>query len=230
MQLQPYSFGGEEMEKFVAVAGNIGVGKTTLVQKLCNNLGWTPFFEPEQENPYLPDFYNDMQTWAFHSQVFFLTRRLRAHKKLCLHSGSVIQDRSVYEDAEIFAHNLYQQNQIGDRDYQTYQELYRVLVEFLPPPDLVLYIKASVPTLQNRIKLRGRDYEEQIDPEYLTQLNVLYDQWIDQFSLCPVLTIPGDDLDFVANNGHLDLIINKVQEKLTGKEIVIFTEKEMNNS
>ena len=104
------------MEKFIAVAGNIGVGKTTLVQKLCENKGWTPFFEPERENPYLPDFYQDMQTWAFHSQVFFLTRRLRAHKNLCSHPGSVIQDRSVYEDAEIFAHNLYKQKQIGERD------------------------------------------------------------------------------------------------------------------
>jgi deoxyadenosine/deoxycytidine kinase len=216
------------MEKFVAVAGNIGVGKTTLVKKLCDNLNWTPFFEPEKENPYLPDFYKDMQTWAFHSQIFFLTRRLKAHKDLCVHPGSVIQDRSVYEDAEIFAHNLYRQKQIGERDYQTYQELYQALVEFLPPPDLVLYIKASVPTLQQRIKQRGRDYEDQIDPNYLTQLNQLYDQWIDNFKLCPVLTIPGDDLDFVANNGHLNLIIEKVQEKLTGKDIVIFTEKEMN--
>ncbi|MFV1949083.1 MAG: deoxynucleoside kinase [Anaerolineales bacterium] len=216
------------MEKFVAVAGNIGVGKTTLVKKLCDNLDWTPFFEPEKENPYLPDFYKDMQTWAFHSQIFFLTRRLRAHKDLCAHPGSVIQDRSVYEDAEIFAHNLYRQKQISERDYQTYQELYQALVEFLPPPDLVLYIKASVPTLQQRIKQRGRDYEDQIDPNYLTQLNQLYDQWIDNFSLCPVLTIPGDDLDFVANNGHLNLIIEKVQEKLTGKDEVVFTEREMN--
>ena len=218
------------MEKFVAVAGNIGVGKTTLVQKLCGKLNWTPFFEPESENPYLPDFYQDMQTWAFHSQVFFLTRRLRAHKNLCAHSGSVIQDRSVYEDAEIFAHNLYRQQQIGERDYQTYRELYQALVEFLPPPDLVLYIKASVPTLQNRIKLRGRDYEETIDPAYLEQLNDLYDSWIDNFDLCPVLTVPGDDLDFVANNGHFDLIIEKVQEKLTGKDVVVFTKQEMKNS
>ena len=215
------------MEKFVAVAGNIGVGKTTLVQRLCDNLDWTPFFEPEGDNPYLPDFYKDMQTWAFHSQVFFLTRRLRAHKNLCAHPGSVIQDRSVYEDAKIFAHNLYQQKQMGDRDYQTYQELYQALVEFLPPPDLVLYIKASVNTLQGRIKQRGRDYEEEIDPAYLEQLNILYDRWIENFDLCPVLTIPGDNLDFVANNGHLDLIIKKVQEKLTGKEVVVFTEKEM---
>jgi len=218
------------MEKFVAVAGNIGVGKTTLVQKLCDILDWTPFFEPESENPYLPDFYKDMQTWAFHSQVFFLTRRLRAHKNLCAQAGSVIQDRSVYEDAEIFAHNLYRQKQIAERDYETYRELYQALVEFLPPPDLVLYIKASVPTLRQRIKLRGRDYEGEIDPAYLEGLNTLYDSWIERFDLCPVLTIPGDDLDFVANNGHLDLIIKKVQEKLTGKEVVVFTEQEMKNS
>ncbi len=215
------------MEKFVAVAGNIGVGKTTLVKKLCDNLDWTPFFEPESENPYLADFYQDMHTWSFHSQIFFLTRRLRAHKNLYLHPGSVIQDRSVYEDAEIFAHNLYKQNQIGERDYQTYQELYHVLVEFLPPPDLVLYIRASVPTLQHRIKQRGRDYEEQIDPAYLEQLNLLYEQWIEDFSLCPVLTIPGDDLDFVSNNGHINLIIEKMQEKLMGKEIVVFTKSEV---
>ncbi len=215
------------MEKFVAVAGNIGVGKTTLVQKLCDNLDWTPFFEPESENPYLADFYKDMQTWAFHSQVFFLARRLRAHKDLCVHPGSVIQDRSVYEDAEIFAHNLYKQKQIEERDYQTYQELYQALVEFLPPPDLVLYIRASVPTLQQRIKKRGRDYEEKIDPAYLNQLNVLYEHWITDFQLCPVLTVPGDDLDFVANNGHLDLIIEKIQDKLMGKEEVLFTQKEV---
>ncbi len=215
------------MEKFVAVAGNIGVGKTTLVQKLCDNLDWTPFFEPERENPYLADFYKDMQTWAFHSQVFFLARRLRAHKDLCVHPGSVIQDRSVYEDAEIFAHNLYKQKRIEERDYQTYRELYQALVEFLPPPDLVLYIRASVPTLQQRIKKRGRDYEEKIDPAYLNQLNVLYEHWITDFQLCPVLTVPGDDLDFVANNGHLDLIIEKIQDKLMGKEEVLFTQKEV---
>jgi len=215
------------MKKFVAVAGNIGVGKTTLVQKLSSKLGWTPFFEPERENPYLADFYNDMQTWAFHSQIFFLTRRLRAHKLLCSHPGSAIQDRSVYEDAEIFAHNLYMQDQISERDYQTYQELYQVLTEFLPPPDLVIYIRASVPTLKDRIQKRGRSYEEQIDPKYLDQLNNLYEDWIENFQLCPVLTVPGDDLDFVSNNGHFDLITSKIEEKLTGKEEVVFTRKEV---
>jgi deoxyadenosine/deoxycytidine kinase len=218
------------VKKFLAVAGNIGVGKSTLVGKLCDTMGWEPYYEPVAENPYLTDFYADMKKWAFHSQVYFLTHRMQAHFELLQNNASVVQDRSVYEDAEVFANNLYQQKQITERDYQTYRELYQALVEFLPPPDLVLYIKASVPTLQKRIKLRGRNYEEQIDPAYLEGLNDLYDHWIESFNLCPVLTVPGDDLDFVANNGHLELIIRKVQEKLTGKEVVVFTEKEMANS
>lgn len=216
------------MDKFVAIAGNIGAGKTSLVKKLCGRLDWTPFYEPEGENPYLADFYQDMRKWAFHSQVFFLTRRLRAHKDLVRQPGSVIQDRSVYEDAEIFANNLYQEEKITTRDYKTYRELYQVLVKFLPPPDLVIYIRASVPTLQYRIRKRGRDYEEEIDLNYLKRLNELYESWIEDFQLCPVLTVPGDDLDFVSNNGHLDLIISKVQDKLMGKEEVVFTEKEVN--
>jgi len=211
------------MNKFVAVAGNIGVGKTTLVEKLCAHKGWTAFYEPQDDNPYLADFYQDMEAWAFHSQIFFLTRRLRAHKDLINHPGSVIQDRSVYEDAEVFAQNLFRQGQISPRDYRTYQELYQVLTEFLPPPDLVIYIRASVDTLTKRIKMRGRSYENQIDPGYLAQLNALYEEWIENFQCCPVLTIPGDRLDFVANGGHLDLILAKVDEKLTGKEEVNFS-------
>ena len=217
------------MKKFVAVAGNIGVGKSTLVGLLCERLGWQPFYEPEAENPYLPDFYRDMQTWAFHSQVFFLTHRLRAHRKLIEHPNSAIQDRSVYEDAEVFAHNLYRQGQISERDYGTYHELYQVLSEFLPPPDLVVYLRASVNTLQQRILSRGRDYEKKISPDYLAQLNELYESWIDNFSLCPVLTVPADELDYVAHPGHLDLIVQKVNEKLTGKDEVIFDPIEVEN-
>ncbi|MBU0511100.1 MAG: deoxynucleoside kinase [Chloroflexi bacterium] len=217
------------MKKFVAVAGNIGVGKSTLVGMLCQRLGWQPFYEPEAENPYLPDFYRDMQTWAFHSQIFFLTHRLRAHRKLIEHPNSAIQDRSVYEDAEVFAHNLYRQGQISERDYSTYHELYQVLSEFLPPPDLVIYLRASVDTLQRRIRNRGRDYEKEIRPDYLTQLNELYEAWIDNFSLCPVLTVPADELDYVANPGHLDLIVQKVNAKLTGKDEVIFDPEEVEN-
>jgi deoxyadenosine/deoxycytidine kinase len=215
------------MKKFVAVAGNIGVGKSTLVKMLCNQMGWDPFYEPVTENPYLADFYRDMSAWSFHSQIFFLTHRLRSHFKLAQHPNSVVQDRSVYEDAEIFAQNLYQQGYIKDRDYQTYRELYETAVQFLPPPDLVIYLRASVPTLMNRISNRGRDYERTITPEYLESLNNLYENWIDNFTLCPVLAVPADDLDYVAHSGHLKLIVSKVDDKLTGKEEVVFEPEEM---
>jgi deoxyadenosine/deoxycytidine kinase len=215
------------MKKFVAVAGNIGVGKSTLVELLCQNLGWQPFYEPVAENPYLADFYADMRTWAFHSQIFFLTHRLRMHRQLLDHPTSVLQDRTVYEDAEIFAHNLFRQGLIQDRDFRSYRELYEVVTEFLPPPDLVVYLRASVPTLLSRISQRGRDFERQITPEYLGQLNRLYESWIAGFSLCPVLTVPSDDLDYVANSSHLELISRKVEEKLTGKEEVVFEPEEM---
>jgi deoxyadenosine/deoxycytidine kinase len=218
------------MKKFVAVAGNIGVGKSTLVSMLCNRLGWQPFFEPVGENPYLADFYRDMRTWSFHSQIFFLTRRLRSHRELLDHPTSAIQDRCVYEDAEVFAQNLFLQGLMDERDYSSYRELYRVLSEFLPPPDLVVYLRASVETLQQRIAHRGRDYERTITSEYLEQLNGLYEAWIANFSLCPVLSVPADALDYVAHPGHLDLVACKVEEKLTGKEEVVFSADEVANS
>jgi deoxyadenosine/deoxycytidine kinase len=171
-----------------------------------------------------------MSAWAFHSQIFFLTRRLRIHRQLIEQAGSAIQDRSVYEDAEIFAHNLYRQGLIAERDYISYRELYQVLIEFLPPPDLVIYLRASLPTLVERIKSRGRDYERQISPEYLARLNLLYEEWISRFSLCPVLAVPADALNYVSNSGHLDLIVRKVEEKLTGKEEVIFEPEEVGRS
>ncbi|KUK46212.1 MAG: Deoxynucleoside kinase [Anaerolinea thermophila] len=210
------------MDKFIAVAGNIGVGKSTLVKLLSEYLGWTPFFEPVTENPYLADFYEDMQAWGFHSQIYFLMRRLRIHRKLMDMKGSVIQDRSVYEDAEIFAHNLFLQKAINQRDYATYQELYQVLVEFLPPPDLVIYLRASVSTLVSRISKRNRDYERTISPDYLADLNQLYEEWVDHFNLCPVLTVPCDNLDYVAKPQHLSLIAEKVRDILVGKEEVRF--------
>jgi deoxyadenosine/deoxycytidine kinase len=168
-----------------------------------------------------------MTSWSFHSQVFFLTHRLRAHHQLSKHPSSVVQDRSVYEDAEIFAQNLYLQGHIHERDYQTYRELYETVVELLPPPDLVIFLRASVPTLSNRIANRGRDYERSISPDYLRSLNLLYEDWIARFTLCPVLTVPADDLDYVAHPGHLRLIVAKVEEKLTGKEEVVFAADEV---
>jgi len=215
------------MKRFIAVAGNIGVGKSTLVTLLSERLGWQPFYEPVADNPYLADFYKDMRAWAFHSQIFFLTRRLRTHRQLLDFPTSAIQDRTVYEDSEVFAHNLYQSGHITERDYHAYQDLYIVLSEFLPPPDLVIYLRASVPTLVERIQHRDREYEREIAEDYLVKLNKLYETWISRFSLCPILTVPSDDLNYVTNPSHLDLIERKVQEKLSGKEEVVFDEGEI---
>lgn len=210
------------MKKFVAIAGNIGVGKSTLVEKLCARLGWEPFFEGVVDNPYLADFYADMGRWSFHSQIYFLGRRLHDLRGLMDFPRNVVQDRSVYEDAEIFARNLYRQGHMSERDWQSYHELYAALTELLPPPDLIVYLQASVPTLLGRIALRGREYEKKIAPEYLAQLNTLYEDWIARFQVCPVLTVPADRLDFVANGKHLDLIVQKIQDKLRGEQLVLF--------
>lgn len=216
-----------EPKRFIAVAGNIGVGKSTLVGLLSKQLGWAPFYEPVGENPYLADFYADMTAWAFHSQIFFLTRRLSTHRALLDHPTSVIQDRSVYEDAEIFAHNLFLQGNMAQRDYQSYRELYLVLTQFLPPPDLVVYLRASVETLTERIAIRGREYERRMETSYLHRLNELYESWIEAFTLCPVLTVPSDNLDYVAHESHLKLIVQKINEKIAGKEEVIFNDDEV---
>lgn len=209
-------------KRFIAIAGNVGVGKSTLTHLLSQHLGWVPFPEAVDDNPYLADFYQDMRRWSFHSQVFFLSRRLRHHRQLLDHPTSVVQDRSVYEDAEVFACNLYRQGHMDERDYRSYRELYEVLTSFLPPPDLVVYLRASVDTLLGRIQRRGRDYEQDISRAYLAQLNQLYESWIEGFDLCPVLTVPADSLDYVENTQHLHLIVSKIQEKLSGKEVVVF--------
>ena len=216
------------MKKFIVVAGNIGAGKSTLVRMLSDRLGWFPYYEPVAQNPYLADFYNDMRTWSFHSQIFFLSNRLQTHHQLMNHPSSVIQDRCVYEDAEVFAKNLFDQGLMTERDYQTYRDLYQVLVKFLPPPDLVVYLRASISTLLNHIAQRDRDFERQIQPDYLTQLNSLYENWLANFTFCPVLTVPSDELDYVNHPHHLDLIVKKIEEKLTGKEEVVFKVEEVN--
>jgi len=212
------------MKRFIAVAGNIGVGKSTLVRLLSQRLGWKAFFEPVAENPYLADFYLDMRRWAFHSQIFFLIQRLRAHRQLALYPSSVLQDRTVYEDAEVFARNLYLQGFIQQRDYDTYNELYQVLCESLPAPDLLIYLRAPVRVLYDRIQQRGRDYERRIDPDYLRQLNTLYEEWIASFTLCPVLTISTGDFNYIAEPTHFELILSKIHEKLSGKETMSFNE------
>jgi deoxyadenosine/deoxycytidine kinase len=205
---------------FIAVAGNIGAGKSTLTSLLSQRLSWEPFLEGVNDNPYLADFYADMEKWSFHSQVFFMARRLLHHRQLLERLDSVIQDRTVYEDAEIFARNLYMQGSMSERDYATYTELYRAVTAILPPPNLVIYLRASVVTLQSRITRRGRTYERQISDDYLEKLNRLYEDWLEHFALCPVLTIPTDRLDFVDNPAHLALVTERILERLQGKEVV----------
>ena len=210
------------MKKFIAVAGNVGVGKSTLTTLLCEFYLWEPFYEAVDDNPYLADFYRDMKAWAFHSQIFFLSRRLQHHAQILSRPGTVVQDRTVYEDAEVFARNLYAQGDISERDYASYRALYEAVIDVIPPPDLLIYLQASVPTLMARIRKRGRDYEQGISAEYLGKLNQLYEAWIERFTLCPVLTIPADNLDFVRNDAHLAQISARVLDKLHGKEVVVF--------
>ena len=218
------------IKKFITVAGNIGAGKSTLVKLLSERLDWQPFYEPVANNPYLADFYKDMNSWSFHSQVFFLTHRLCVYQELSVWPTSVILDRSLYEDAEIFAGNLFAQGYMNQRDYKTYQQLYSILLNFLPTPDLVVYLRCSVSTLMDRIHKRGRDFERSMDSSYLETLNQAYEKWIAEFTLCPILTVPADDLNLVANPQHMDLIVRKVQEKIAGKEEVIFLPEEYNHA
>lgn len=209
------------MKRFIAIAGNVGAGKSTLTGLLAERLGWQAFLEAVDDNPYLADFYQDMRRWSFHSQIFFLSRRLRHHRYLLDQPSSVVQDRTVYEDAEVFARNLYQQGAMSERDYRSYRELYEVLTSFLPPPDLVVYLRATVNTLLQHIAQRGRAFEREISPAYLSQLNDLYEEWVQSFALCPVLTIAADDLDYVQYEAHLDLVIARIMDKLQGKEEVV---------
>ena len=211
------------IKHFVAVAGNIGVGKSSLSARLSERLGWEPFYEQAEENPYLADFYADMKRWSFHSQIFFLTSRLRHHRALLNHPTSAVQDRTVYEDAQIFARNLHLQGLLSERDWLSYSDLYDTLTLMLPPPNLVVYLQASVPTLTKRIEHRGRPFERNMSAEYLVQLNALYDEWVQGFNLCPVLTVATDNLDFVQYEEHLEQIVQRITDRLQGKETLAFT-------
>jgi len=210
------------MKKYLVLAGNIGAGKSTLVELLSQRLGFTPYYEPVAENPFLQDFYKDMRRWAFHSQVFFLTHRVRSHRALMDDRQSVVQDRSLYEDAEVFARNLHERGDMSDRDWDTYLELYRTLCGLLPAPDLIIYLRAGVPTLRSRIAKRGRDFEAGISDEYLASLNRLYESWIESFELAPVLVVPGDRLDFVAESRDFEAIASTVEERLRDKQGSLF--------
>jgi deoxyadenosine/deoxycytidine kinase len=202
---------------FIAVAGNIGAGKSSLTALLSERFEWQPFYEANAENPYLADFYDDMQRWSFHSQVFFLGKRLEHHRQLLDYPGSVVQDRTVYEDAEIFARNLYIQGSMSERDYDAYCRLYHAVSAFVPPPNLIVYLQASVDTLLRRINKRGREFELSIAPEYLTKLNDLYEDWIGDWTACPVLTIETDPIDFLENSVDFDNIAHSVLQSIRTK-------------
>ena len=186
-------------KKFIAIAGNIGAGKTELTSFLCKKYDLTPFFEPNEQNPYLEDFYKDMKTWAFRSQIFFLTHKFRLHQELELSPGTALQDRTLYEDAEIFAKNLYRQKLMDKRDWETYRALYESIAQSLAPPDLMIYLKCPVATLRQRIHLRGRAMEADIPLTYLKRLNTLYEEWFESYKMSPVLVLSTDKLDYLTN-------------------------------
>jgi deoxyadenosine/deoxycytidine kinase len=193
--------------KYIAVAGNIGAGKSTLVDFLRQRFGLTPFFEPNADNPFLPLFYDDMQRWAFHSQIYFLTHKFRLHQQLTRHSGTVIQDRTIYEDAEIFAENLYRTGMMSPAEYATYRAMYDGITRTLRPPDLMIYLRASVRTVRRRIRLRGRPEEQALPLDYIKRLHNLYEGWFETYDRSPTLVIPIDKLDYIQDMlAHIDFI------------------------
>ncbi|PIU45242.1 MAG: deoxynucleoside kinase [Ignavibacteriales bacterium CG07_land_8_20_14_0_80_59_12] len=199
---------------FVAVAGNIGAGKSSLTSMLSTHFGWNPYYESVENNPYLDDFYKDMSRWSFNLQVYFLSNRFKYHKKMVESPRPVIQDRSIYEDAEIFARNLHDIGKMDDRDYENYVELYHIMTEYLKPPTLMIYLRASVDTLLKQISRRGRSFEQGIQREYLEQLNHHYESWIGRYSLGALLTIKSDDIDFVNHESDFERVVGLVREKL----------------
>lgn len=207
---------------YIAIAGNMGVGKSTLTKKLGDLLGWNIFLEPAATNPYLKLFYKDMNRWSFHSQIFFLTNRLREHIDVAKATGTVIQDRSVYENAEIFARNLYENNLIAERDWQTYNNLYLNLLDLLPAPHLVVYLKANTPTLIRRIDKRGRSYERRVSQKYIRSLNRLYNQWAASFTAAPLLTIDTNRINFVENDAACEALAQKIITTLPLRRLPLY--------
>ena len=199
---------------FVAVAGNIGSGKSSLTQLLSEHYGWKAYFESVEDNPYLADFYADMNRWSFNLQVYFLSKRFNDHKRIVEGAESVIQDRSIYEDAEIFAKNLHVIGKMDVRDYENYVELYHVMMNYLQPPDLLIYLDARIDTLLKQISKRGREYEQGIPRSYLEQLSVHYKDWIASYTLGPLLVVPSDEVDFVHERGDFNRILLLIQSKL----------------
>lgn len=209
-------------KRLVLVAGNIGAGKTSLTERIGARLGWATAFESVSDNPYLPDFYADMRAWSFHLQVFFLGHRAEQYLEYATMPQSAILDRSIYEDAYIFARALHHMGNLNERDYLAYRRVFSLVVNGLPAPDLLIYLRAPVEVLVKRIRRRGREIESGISAEYLALLESYYDDWMETFDTCPVLTIRTDDLDFVNKSQHLDIVVRRIQDKLAGKEEVIF--------
>jgi deoxyadenosine/deoxycytidine kinase len=209
-------------KRLIIVAGNIGAGKTSLTERIGARLGWQTAFESVSDNPYLPDFYADMHSWSFHLQVFFLGHRAQQYLEMAAMPQSVILDRSIYEDAFIFSRALNHLGNLNERDYLSYRRVFDLVVNKLPPPDLLIYLKAPVSVLIDRIRRRARIIETGITPEYLSLLDSFYDDWMQTFDVCPVLTIRTDDLDFVHESRHLDTVVKRIQDKLTGREEVVF--------
>jgi len=204
---------------FVAVAGNIGSGKTTLTRKLSERLEWIPHYESVADNPYLADFYGDMSKWSFQLQTYFLNHRFNTHRQIEVSSCSAIQDRSIYEDAHIFARALFEQGDMDARDYENYNRLYQSMIQFLRPPTLMIFLRRSVPKLMERIHQRGRDYEQSISYDYLTRLNQYYDEWYDQYEAGNALVIQTDELDFLDNEAHFNLLVGKMHDSIAQRDL-----------
>lgn len=202
--------------KHIAIAGNIGAGKTTLSELLSKHYGWTPMYEDANTNPYLSDFYNDMQRWAFNLQIYFLNSRYQQVLNIRKGSEVVIQDRTIYEDSHIFAPNLHEMGLMSQRDFDNYFDLFKTMLLNIQGPDLLIYLKSSIPTLVQHIQTRGRDYEGSMSLDYLKRLNEKYDRWIDGYDDGPLLVINVDDIDFQNNPEDLGMIISKVDKELFG--------------
>ncbi|MCG2589487.1 deoxynucleoside kinase [Rhodohalobacter sulfatireducens] len=202
-------------KKYIAIAGNIGAGKSSLTELLGKNFGWKTYYESVDDNPYLSDFYEDMRRWSFNLQIYFLSSRFQHQKKLMELEQSLIQDRTIYEDVEIFAKNLHEMGLMSDRDYKNYCALFDEMAYYLEAPDLLIYLRAEVPTLVRQIQQRGRDYENTIRIEYLERLNRLYEDWIDRYNQ-DKLIIDTDNLDFVNNQDDLGKVLELIEQRLFG--------------